>query len=486
MEATTNWMTGLFNNIQTLFFNDGINVALHSMFIWSTPDPYFGDDSGDYLDQFYESASFEADAGQLIGIDNGGFGGLAWLGALCSSFNKSYVDVMPDYEEVPLFSWNVEAMTHELGHQFGSPHTHACAWNGDFTQIDACGDYAGYPEGECESWILPENQGTIMSYCHLIAEVGINLAHGFGPQPIAVMIDFIESSDCINTGCTSSICANTIAGIDIIDVTPDEVTAIWASEAGDTYETSYSLFSEGFDEWTETSDISKTINGLQPNTYYEFGVRKLCEEGKSRTTKTVFATDADWCAGQVFTDTGGEDGNYEINQRFIRTFKPIDPEQKVKVIFTEFFVEQDFDYMIVYNGHYGDDIIGGYSGNDLPPAFVSTAEDGSLTFEFVSDEFNSGPGWVANVSCDVITAGQDNFEISGLSYYPNPSKGIVNVTAVENIQSISISNVSGQVLLKKEINANEAGVDISSFASGVYFFKVSNGTKEANFRIIKQ
>ena len=40
--TTSNWMTSLFNNIQTLFDNDGISTGLKSIFIWTDADPYEG------------------------------------------------------------------------------------------------------------------------------------------------------------------------------------------------------------------------------------------------------------------------------------------------------------------------------------------------------------------------------------------------------------------------------------------------------------
>jgi predicted Zn-dependent protease len=76
----------------------------------------------------------------LVGDDEGGLGGVAIsIAGLCSNQNVSYSDVDLYYEELPMFSWDVEVITHELGHLFGSPHTHGCYWNGNDTAIDGCG-----------------------------------------------------------------------------------------------------------------------------------------------------------------------------------------------------------------------------------------------------------------------------------------------------------------------------------------------------------
>ncbi|MFY7957475.1 MAG: hypothetical protein ACOVNT_05125, partial [Flavobacterium macrobrachii] len=78
--TTTNWMTSVYNNVQTLFSNDDITTALKSIFIWTSPDIYdgIGNSSSDYLDAFAQNRPvFDGDVGMLVGIDPGGLGGVA-------------------------------------------------------------------------------------------------------------------------------------------------------------------------------------------------------------------------------------------------------------------------------------------------------------------------------------------------------------------------------------------------------------------------
>lgn len=194
---TSNWITSVFNNMQTLYSNDGINVALSSFFIWQQVDYYANNvTSNANLADFYIKGFMDGDLNQLVAIDPGGLGGLAYLRGLCGKY-ASYCDVDLAFQDVPVYSWTVNAMTHEIGHQLGSPHTHACAWNGNDTPIDVCGSMAGYSEGCDEGDVPYENGGTIMSYCHLVGGVGVNLLNGFGQQPRDLMMNFINSRTCL-------------------------------------------------------------------------------------------------------------------------------------------------------------------------------------------------------------------------------------------------------------------------------------------------
>lgn len=80
--------------------------------------------------------------------------------------------------------------------------------------------------------------------------------------------------------------------------------------------------------------------------------------------------------------------------------------------------------------------------------------------------------------------GTDEVELSGVSVYPNPSSGIVNVTndnASANV--IEVYNTVGQVVLTKEVSSSTT-IDLSANGTGVYFVKVSNGTGSMMERVV--
>lgn len=203
--ATTasNYVEGVFNQVATLYANENVNILNSGMTAWTSSQPFATNLSAYAV--YRSSNSFNGDLGHLISTLGGG---VAYINGLCNNnykFGES--GLTGPYYTVPTYSWAVNLLAHELGHNFGSRHTHDCAWNGNNTAIDGCGPAAGYGSG-CNGPI-PSNGGTIMSYCHLVS-VGVNLSLGFGSQPGNVIRNTVLNSNCTTscggtgTGCNGA------------------------------------------------------------------------------------------------------------------------------------------------------------------------------------------------------------------------------------------------------------------------------------------
>lgn len=494
ISATTNWMTSVFNNVQTLYNNDGVSVSLKSLFIWTDGDPYegVGTTSGDYLNAFATNTPvFDGDLGMLVGIDPGGLGGVAFLNTLCGTNNYAYADVYFNYSPVPTYSWTVQVIAHEFGHSMGSSHTHACAWNGNNTRIDGCGPAAGYNgEGSCAAGPIPsaEEKGTIMSYCHLISGVGISLSNGFGPQPAALILNNVNTNTCLSFDCATS-CPNTVTEITTTNITSSTAQIAWTDIGSATsWQVAVTPFTTSTIVWNTVSSPSYLATGLNSNTYYKIRVRPTCSSIEPAIRQQIFATKtADFCAGISFTDTGGTSGNYTNMESWTRTMTPNNSGLKLKVTFLSFNLENTFDFLYIYNGpneFYTDLTAGGLTGTVNPGVFNSTAADGSLTFQFYSDQYTVGTGWNATITC-TGTLGEEDTNFLDYSYYPNPTTGNVSITSKDIITDVAVYNVQGQLLFNQKMNELSTNVDMSRFATGTYFFKLKINDKEANFKILK-
>lgn len=196
-EETLDWLTAIHNNISTLYANDDINISLHAVKIWTSQDPYVNDFTTNLYDFRENTPDFDGDLAHLVTSRPGDKTSVAFLNALCTSADYAFSNVDMNYPDVPTYSWTIHAMTHEMGHSLGSPHTHACLWNGDDTAIDGCYTI----EGSCPNPGYPEDAGTIMSYCHLVPTVGIDFNLGFGEQPSELIRTVVDSKPCLGEDC---------------------------------------------------------------------------------------------------------------------------------------------------------------------------------------------------------------------------------------------------------------------------------------------
>lgn len=194
---TVNYISAIFNEVATLYANEDLRIVISEIFVWDSNSPYSGQSSSSLLSQFQQRrTSFNGDLAQLLSYKASG--GIAVLDGLCHPYNSakmSFSSIGSSFRNVPDYSFTVMVVAHELGHLFGSHHTHACVWNGNGTAIDAC---AGFVEGNCGSAPIPQGGGTIMSYCHL-QRVGINFSAGFGIQPGNVIRNNVAQASCLQT-----------------------------------------------------------------------------------------------------------------------------------------------------------------------------------------------------------------------------------------------------------------------------------------------
>ncbi len=71
----------------------------------------------------------------------------------------------------------------------------------------------------------------------------------------------------------------------------------------------------------------------------------------------------------------------------------------------------------------------------------------------------------------------------GVSFYPNPTSSVLNITC-NNDAAIVITDVTGKVVYNSEMNSSILSVDVRNFADGTYFLKVVSGNKVVNSKLI--
>ncbi len=260
---TVNYINAVFSKVATLYANEGISVVISEIKVWDTTDPYItGYNKYMVLDTFLTKvpSSFN---GRLAHLFSGRYisGGVAFIDVLC---NKSIAyavsgDMYSYVPDLPQYSWNVMVVAHEMGHNFGSPHTQSCSW--PVGALDNC--YT--PEGECLPGPAPTNGGTIMSYCHL--NIGINFANGFGPFPG----NLIRARTQLCLG--SAVAPTDLAALELYDT---QALISWKHPVG-IYTVEYRPVASG--NWLSagtTGAKNLYLTSLTPNTAYEWRISINC------------------------------------------------------------------------------------------------------------------------------------------------------------------------------------------------------------------
>lgn len=221
----TNYIADLVAYSSTIYTDElQTSWVLGEVSLWAVADPWVISDPGCGLLEFgrYWNLTHTATVRTVSHFLSGKStnAGIAWVGVLCRApFSVNPVDFGGCAAPVnttgsygggygftsgidgnfninsPSVVWDIEAFTHEIGHNFNSPHTH-CYQNvgGNAAAVDNC--YAGQCGTTgcfCGTAALPgpagSGAGTIMSYCHLLGgglsntSLTLGLGHPFGVMP---------------------------------------------------------------------------------------------------------------------------------------------------------------------------------------------------------------------------------------------------------------------------------------------------------------
>lgn len=91
----------------------------------------------------------------------------------------------------------------------------------------------------------------------------------------------------------------------------------------------------------------------------------------------------------------------------------------------------------------------------------------------------------AETTFQLLSAGHPDTDAS-IAMYPNPTSGVLNITASTNIQTVQLFDVQGRLLQTAVRNEPTVSIDISGKQSGIYFVKVTSVNGIAIQKIVKK
>lgn len=159
-------------------------------------------------------------------------------------------------------------------------------------------------------------------------------------------------------------------------------------------------------------------------------------------------------------------GDYSDNQDMTLTILPSNSNLKVKVQFQTFALENNFDFLYIYDGlNTSAPLLGTFTGSSLPSAFVASNSQGALTFRFYSDVSITNSGWQAILTCFDPNA------------FPALTFNVVDAISTASISG-AIINVEGLGSGNTDINGNYS---FGVVTSGSYTYSIiKSGYQERN------
>jgi len=207
VDAAFTYIADLFAYASTVYEAEvNTNLVISWSRLWTSgedSDPWNASrDTSSALDEFlvYWNSGSDGDipvnrtiAHMLSGKNLGG--GIAYVGVLCNSYwgYGLSASLGGNFNITnPSVVWDILVVTHEVGHNFNSRHTHDyCGIGGNNNPVDLCYNSAncGYQQGlpgigTLSGGTTPEKPGTIMSYCHLVSGGYSNISFTFGQDHI--------------------------------------------------------------------------------------------------------------------------------------------------------------------------------------------------------------------------------------------------------------------------------------------------------------
>ncbi len=173
------------------------------------------------------------------------------------------------------------------------------------------------------------------------------------------------------------------------------------------------------------------------------------------------------------------------NDRFIALKTLEDENNNILVFGPTFFFEPDVNIIYRFRSDGFIDSTFGTNGSielGFEGADIAFQPDGKLVVAGNTFFYNGGEDYaVARILNGTLSVPQ--FDSSELTIYPNPSNGIFYIKSqlISEKTPYQITDITGKIIAKGELNDTQSSIDLATVQSGVYFLNTSNRV----FRLLK-
>lgn len=271
---------------------------------------------------------------------------------------------------------------------------------------------------------------------------------------------------------------NVPENLSVSDVSTTTAVAIWT--AGNV-ESSWNLqYKEtAAAEWGNSIVVNNVPNfnftGLLPNTSYQVRVQAVCDADivSDWTLPISFTT-----AEEVIVDTCDAPSNLTVSDIH---------NHDVTLSWTENGTATS--WTIYYRVH-GNEAAAWSQQMVTANPYTLTNLEGYTEYDY-QVVANCTDGETSEPS-DIVTerttnVGVEDYEVSNIDVYPNPTTGMVQVSSSKfQVSGVDVYDVYGKLLNTLSAGGNEAEVNLGEYAAGVYFLRVSTENGVVTKRIVKK
>ncbi len=87
------------------------------------------------------------------------------------------------------------------------------------------------------------------------------------------------------------------------------------------------------------------------------------------------------------------------------------------------------------------------------------------------------------ITVDEVLSVEDKFQ-KNLSFYPNPAQDELNIFSLFQLDSYSVHNVTGQLVMQGDASGNYSTLNVAALQPGVYFVKINSGELSHTAKIV--
>lgn len=304
----------------------------------------------------------------------------------------------------------------------------------------------------------------------------------------------------------STVICNAPTGLSSSAVTTTGATVSWTAVSGAlNYNVDYKPNSSAtwINAVTGTTSTSVNLSGLTSATLYDWRVRTNCSGGNSTYAAAQFTTlPTTGCANTLDTSTNGTisgAATIPFNTDVTGLISPSGDIDHYKFVITTSgtititlrTLPGDYDLKLLNSA--GTQIAISQAGSTSNESISRTVSAGTYYAQVYG--YNGANStttcYTLRVQLGTASRGTDliTSDVQKVHVFPNPATNVVNISlpGVKGKSDVSMFDVNGRVVLRREVSMVNTQLDISALPAGVYIMRIKNGVREVSMtKIIKQ